>query len=335
MTKILWFTVFCAVSPFAWAHAQESVASPAPAAGISAPALPDQTGIGSYVLGPGDDLNVKVLGVADFTSAPSRVDTQGDIHLPLVGSVHAAGLTVEALEGSLARRLKAFVVDPAVVITIAGYRSQPVTVLGAVTHPGVHQLAGHKTLFEIISEVDGLRPDAGYTIKITRQRQSGPIPLPDCELDPTGQFYAAEVSVRSVMEARDPRENIAILPHDIISVPKGQVLYVLGAVKKSGGYVLGDAASITVLQALALADGLDNNAATRGARIMRVVPGKPQRDQIPVDVKQIFAGKSADVRLEGGDILFVPSRASKRGIARLAETAVSTVTGAVLYRAIY
>lgn len=326
MFKFLYFAMVLAASSL---HAQNSEATPVK------PPVADPAGIGSYVLGPEDDITIKIVGLAEFGAAPTRIDTQGNIEVPLAGSVHAEGLTVEALEHRLSRRMQEFVVNPAVVITIAHYRSQPVTVLGAVTHPGVHQLAGRKTLFEILTEVDGLRPDAGYTIKITRQRQWGPIPLPDCELDASGQFYVAEVSVRSVMEARDPRENIVIMPHDIISVPRGQVLYILGAVKKSGGFVLGDASSITVLQALALADGLDTNAASRGARIMRLVPGQSQRAQIAVDVKQIFAGKAADVGLAGGDILFIPSRASAKGIARVAETALTTVTGAILYRSLY
>ncbi|MEI9812397.1 MAG: SLBB domain-containing protein [Acidobacteriota bacterium] len=55
-------------------------------------------------------------------------------------------------------------------------RSQPISVLGSVQTPGVHQLQGQKTLFEILSVAGGLRPDAGNTIKISRRMAWGRIP---------------------------------------------------------------------------------------------------------------------------------------------------------------
>lgn len=285
----------------------------------------------TYVLGPGDDIVVKVTDVDEIKETPIRLDMQGDIKLPLIGKVHAGGLKAEELERLLKQHLKKFVLEPDVIITVATYRSQPVMVLGAVAQPGVHQLEGRKTLFEVISAVGGVRPDAGHTIKITRLKEWGRIPLPGCMEDPTGQFYVAEVSVRSVMEANNPTENVLVQPRDVITVPKVQVVYVIGAVKKSGGFALGDAESMTVLQALALADGLEKLAAPHNARIMRMTPGGTARTEIPVDVKKIFQGKGNDVALGPEDILFIPNSGKKAAALRGAEAAIGIGTAVAIY----
>jgi polysaccharide export outer membrane protein len=277
-------------------------------------------GVMSYTLGPGDEITVNALELEEFKEGASRVDMEGNLRLPLIGKIRAAGLTPAELEAVIKRDLKVFVKDPDVIVTLLNFRSQPVMVLGAVDQPGTHQLEGRKTLFEVISSVGGIRVDAGPTILITREKEWGRIPLPGCTEDATGQFYVAEVSIKSVMEAKNPIENVLVKPRDVITVPKGQVIYVVGAVKKSGGYSLGEARSMTVLQALAMADGLDRLAAPRNARIMRVSPGGNARTEIPVDVKKIFDGKGNDVALGAEDILFIPNSGAKAAALRGAET---------------
>src|SRR5208337_3140684 len=121
---------------------------------------------------------------------------------------------------------------------------QPISVLGQVATPGIHQMRGRKTLFEVISEAGGLKPDAGSTIKITRRKENGPIPLPTAASDSSGEFNVAEVSIRDVMEARNPQENIAGKAYDVITVPKAKLVYVIGSVKHSGGFVLSERANM-------------------------------------------------------------------------------------------
>ena len=74
----------------------------------------------------------------------------------------------------------------------------------------------------------GPRQDAGHTVKITRRREWGPIPLESAADDPSGRFQVAEVSLEAVMEARNPEENVLIMPHDVISVPRAEMIYVIG-----------------------------------------------------------------------------------------------------------
>lgn len=314
--RVLWVVLAAA----ALALAQTSPAAP------SAPLSPDK-----YMLGPGDDIVVKALNVDEIKETPTRLDMQGDIKIPLVGKVHAAGLTAEDLENVLKGRLAKYLHEPEVIVTVITYRSQPVMVLGAVTNPGVHQLEGRKTLFEVISAVGGVKPDAGHNIKITREKNWGPIPLPGALEDPTGRFYVAEVSLKSVTDAKNPADNIEIRPRDIITVPKVQLIYVIGAVKKAGGYALGDSESVTVLQALALAEGLDRMAAPTNARIMRMTPGGASRTEIPVDVKKIFNGKGTDVALGAEDILFIPNNGKKAAMLRSAEAALTIGSGIAIY----
>jgi polysaccharide export outer membrane protein len=123
----------------------------------------------NYTLGPDDQITLFVSDVDDLSNKPMRIDMKGNITLPMVGRVHAAGLTVDELRAAIEQRMKKFVNDPDVLITVTEYRSQPVSILGAVNTPGVHQLEGHKTLFEVLSAAGGIRSDAGNTVTITRE----------------------------------------------------------------------------------------------------------------------------------------------------------------------
>ena len=178
----------------------------------------------------------------------------------------------------------------------------------------------------------GLRPDAGYSVRITRRLKWGRIPLPNATDDPTGRFTVAAINIRSIMDAVNPAENIEIRPEDVISVPKADLIYAIGAVRKAGGFVLGEHESISALQALALAEGLDRAAAAQNARILRATSGSANRAEIPVDIKKILAGVSADVALKADDILFIPTSASRNVALRTFEAAVQIGTGVAINR---
>ena len=115
----------------------------------------------------------------------------------------------------------------------------------------------------------------------------------------------------------------------MISVPKADTIYVIGAVKKPGAYVLGEHRSLSALQILALAEGADKTAATKDARIMRVVPGSNDRAEIPVDLQTILSGKMPDVPLTADDILFVPVSKAKAAGYRTLDALVQVGTMAV------
>ncbi len=119
--------------------------------------LPDS----GYVLGPDDQIVIHAIDAPEISDKPVLIGTNGNITLPLIGRVQAGGLTVEQLETELNTRLKKYVQDPQVSVTVAEFRSQPVSVFGAVTKPGVIQLRGRKTLYEVLSMAGGPARDRG------------------------------------------------------------------------------------------------------------------------------------------------------------------------------
>ena len=105
----------------------------------------------TYVLGPDDEISIRVIESEEISEEPFRIHPGGDISLPLVGRVRAAGRTPQRLETELTERLRAFIHEPQVLVHVTQFRSQPVSVIGAVNKPGIHQLEGHKSLIEILS----------------------------------------------------------------------------------------------------------------------------------------------------------------------------------------
>ena len=285
----------------------------------------------AYVLGPQDSVMIKVHDADELGSDPYPIDLRGNLNLPLAGRVHAAGLTAEQLETLLIARFKEYIQAPEVTVVVAEFRSQPISILGQVSYPGIHQLRGKKTLFEVISEAGGLKPDAGSTIKITRRKENGAIPLSGAASDPSGEFSVAEISIRDLMEARNPQENIPVKPYDVITVPKAKLIYVIGSVKHAGGFVLTERTNMSVLQALSMAEGLERTAAAGKAKVIRGASGVSPVE-IPVDVKKILDGKTADILLVADDILFIPNSAVKSATYRSIDAIIQAGTGAAIYR---
>jgi polysaccharide export outer membrane protein len=285
----------------------------------------------SAELGPGDQIQLSVYDAEGVDGKTYRIGHNGEIKVPLVGYVNASGLTVRELETELTQRLAKFYRKPQVTASIIEQRSQPVSVIGSVNNPGVQQLQGKKTLVEVLAMAGGLRADAGPVAKITRKSEWGMIPLPGAEIDEQG-YSVAEIRLRSVMTAENPEHNIVIRPHDIISVPRADMVYVLGEVPRAGGFPLNERETMTVLQALSLAGGLTPVAKAKEARILRNNADTGGRTEMAINVKAIVSGSRPDVPLESEDILFIPTSTSKRVIARTVEAAIQAATGMAIWR---
>ncbi|HEY6544988.1 MAG TPA: polysaccharide biosynthesis/export family protein [Dokdonella sp.] len=127
--------------------------------------LPDTTsasgaysGESEYRLGPQDLLEINVFQVQELNRTV-RINSGGDISLPLVGVLRAGGLTVRELEQSIAAALsKDFLQDPQVSVFVKEYTSQRVTLEGAVKKPGIYPLSGRTTLLQAIATGGGLDP---------------------------------------------------------------------------------------------------------------------------------------------------------------------------------
>jgi polysaccharide biosynthesis/export protein len=298
----------------------------------AAPPNVDESDRTTYVLGPGDELSVSAIDVQELGKEPYRVALDGNLTIPLAGSIPATGLTIEQITAAISGRLSKYVKSPQVTVGLLEMRSQPVSVLGEVRNPGVVQLMGQKSLFEVLSLAGGLNPEAGNAIRLTREKQWGAIPLADAKADETGDFWVAEIGVKEILEGSSPEKNIAVKPNDVITVPKGEIVYVLGAVKKSGGFVLGARDRVTVLQALAMAEGLDHFANTANAKIVRKTDAANKPLEIHVDVGKLLRGKTDDITLADNDILFVPVSGTKQAISRTVEAGFNIGTGIAIWR---
>lgn len=110
----------------------------------------------SYRIGEGDTLKVSVFQVPDLSFDSIVVDTAGNLQLPLIGSVRAAGLTPVEITSEVERLLaQRYLRDPQVSITVVEAVSQKVTVDGAVTRPGVYELSGRTTLLQAVAMASG------------------------------------------------------------------------------------------------------------------------------------------------------------------------------------
>jgi polysaccharide export outer membrane protein len=298
---------------------------------ISSAASPqDPPSTPDYILGPFDQIAVAVGEFQDqFSDKTFRIDGQGDVSLPLVGRIHAAGLTLHALEDSIKARLSPILKHPDVVVNITEFTSQSVSVLGAVKIPGVHKLIGKNNLFDALSLSGGLAENAGTTVKITREARWGPIPWPNATVDPTSKVSTAIVHVKEI--AQSGADSFTIMPGDTIFVPKADLVYAVGDVTKPGGFPIGENETLSALQVVSLAGGLVKTAASDKAKILRAVPGSTSRTEIAVDLKKLMAGKTTDIPLKPEDILFIPNSDAKSVGFRTVDAIVNAATGLAVF----
>jgi len=303
-----------------------TAANAAAAAPSGAPA-----NVTSYVLGPEDQITVRVFAANDIPNKPVQIDNDGTVTLPMIGQVHAAGLTVEQLQDNLVTAYKKYFKGPQITVQVNDFHSQPASVAGNVTTVGVVQLRGNRNLMEVIGQAGGLRADAGDSVLITRNLSEGAIPVSGAFTDPTGKYSIAHINIRSVMSGKNPEANIQIKPHDVITVPRARLIYVLGNVGRPGGYVMTENETMSLTQAIALAGGWNKMASLSSARILRA-DGGPTRQQISANVKKIMENKTPDLQMRPDDILYIPNSMTKAIGARGAEEGVSVGTGVLVWR---
>ncbi len=264
----------------------------------------------NYVLGPNDQVIIRAFQVEEIGERPYRIDTDGNMDLPLVGTVKAGGLSVDQLEAELTKRLATYVRNPQVSVTVVQYRSEPVFFLGAFAHPGIYPLQGRRTLIDMLAAIGGLEPYASRRITITRQLEEGPIPLSNAVVNKAQGVSTVEIGMGSLRENLNPAEDIVLQPYDKISVARAEQVFVNGEVTHVGGFELGERDSLSVVQVLSMAGGLTRDADPAKARVLRPVVNSAKRAEIPVNIKLILAGKTNDFPLEQNDLLYVPRKNS-------------------------
>jgi polysaccharide biosynthesis/export protein len=133
---------------------------------IMAAALPDDSR-GAYTLDSGDRLRVVVFGQEGLSSSYS-VDSSGRITMPLIGAVHARGMTTAGLQQAIVAKLKnGFVREPHVAVEVETYR--PFFILGEVTLPGQYPYVPNMSVETAVAIAGGYTPRAfKYRIEISR-----------------------------------------------------------------------------------------------------------------------------------------------------------------------
>ena len=286
----------------------------------------------NYILGPEDVIDIDVFDVPELTKTV-RVAADGQITLPLIGRVQAAGLTTEQLRQALAEKWgEDYLQDPQVTIFVKEFKAKPVSVIGAVEKPGLYPLTGERTLIEMLSMAGGFGKKgtsaAGRTVVITRKSGFKDLQtVPGMHVRGPDQI---EVDLNRLLYAREEGLNIEIKPLDIISVTKADVVYVFGAVKQAGGFVLEDRPSLTVLQAISMAGGFTATAAKGSARILKTHPDGSQTE-IPVNLRKVISGKAENTTLAANDTLFVPDSKAKIASARALDASIYTVSGWLIW----
>jgi polysaccharide biosynthesis/export protein len=286
---------------------QPQVASPAPQNGIQPlQQLPPDTVRPNYVLGPNDQIQIRAPEAEEIDNRPFRIDGDGNLNLPLVGKIHVAGMTLQEMEADLVKRLREYIREPQVFVTVVQFRSEPVFFVGLFVRPGIYPLQGNRTLMEMLSSVGGLMQNADRYVTVTRHAEYGPIPLPDAIVDAEKKVSTVQINLGSLRQNMNPAENILLQPYDVISVGRAEPVYLNGEVGRVGGIELGERDSIPILQALTQSGGFTRDAKKSQVRILRQIEGTTRRYKIEVDVSELLDGKGFDVPLEPGDIVYIP-----------------------------
>lgn len=291
-----------------------------------------------YRIGFDDVLDVNVFEAQEL-NREVRVSSAGEISLPLLDSVHVAGLTPREVELVLQELLRRkYMKDPHVSVFVRDMQSHPVSVLGAVRKPGVFQVRGSKTLLEILSLAEGLADDAGETVIIMRgaglQNPDGSTPTETAAPESASGSRASDivqVNLKNLLDSSDAHQNPMVNPGDIVKVLRAGIVYVVGEVQRPGGFTMKSNEKMSVLQVISLSGGLTRTAAKSSARIIRTDEQSGEREQTPINLSKILSGKAPDPMLEPRDIVFVPNSATKTTFSRGAEVAAQTLAGLLIF----
>lgn len=295
MSSWLWLLLFAFAVPEVAAQTPGETAQRPPNAAASPQAGTAESSVPpvGYLIGADDQLTVTVLQAPELNTT-ARVSQEGLISLPLLGPVRAAGLSPVEFERALREQLGAkYMKNPEVTVQVTDIRSQGLSVVGAVAHPGVLQVRGSTRLLDVLSLAGGLTPDAGHSVLIVHHGAAAPIEIP----------------LKPLMESRDLRLNVPVFPGDVVNVRPADIVYVVGAVKKPGAFAMQGNDRLTVLRALALSEGLVPTA-QKNAIVVRTSPSG-ERAEIAVDLGRLLKGQNPDVGLQAHDVLFVPTSGSK------------------------
>jgi len=252
---------------------------------------------GAYRVGPGDVLDIEVAE-NEATRAQTKVLPDGMLHYDVAPGLNVKGKTLGDISNSLGHLLKDDYINPVVSINVAKADSQRVWLLGQVKTPGAYPIRKPTTLIDAISQSGGmLTSQVGFDAEnqdvVDLERA---ILIRDDTLVP--------IDFEGLVERGDMSQNVYIKGGDYIYLPSVQArsVYVLGAVN-SPGPILYDSGA-TLLTAVAAAGGPRRDAIVTKALLIR--GGTRNPEVAVVNIQALMKGRTADLSLKGGDIVWVP-----------------------------
>jgi protein involved in polysaccharide export with SLBB domain len=271
-----------------------------------------------FRLGPGDELEIENIGDG-ATRAVTKVGADGKIYYYLLPGLRVWGLTLAETKTLLEKELLTYIRKPNVSITLRTVGSKRVWVLGRLNSPGIYPLTAPMTVLEAISRAGGLFTSrfSGTTEELADLHHSF--------LIRKGQPIA--VDFYRLLREGDMSQNIYLQPDDYIYLPSAlsKEVQVLGAVKSPKPVGFMD--QVTLVSAVSNAGGTIESARLSEVAIVR---GSLTKPQIAVaDLGQILAGKKTDIKLEPGDIVYVPGAPTgslAKYAGQIVETFVRTVS---------
>ena len=246
-----------------------------------------------YRIGPEDLLEIDAFNV-DEVKKTVRVNSQGDIALPLVGVVQVKGLTTSEVEQLIAKKLERYVQETVVNVFVKEYHSQKISVVGAVKNPQVYVVTGQRRLIDMLLAAGGLKETAGNICYIIR---------PANKTQPESKANTIVINLNELLVKGNFALNLPVFSGDLISVPEGGIFFVDGAVKDPGVFTM--KGKTTLIEAISIAKGLNADAKISDIRIFRD-NGKGGRNVIPVDYDAIREGKIPDIFIAENDVIIVP-----------------------------
>ena len=257
----------------------------------------------TYLLGAGDVLQLTVFQVPEL-NIKARVNGRGQIMLPLLGLIEVDGLSVNQVESTITDKLSAkYLQNPQVSLFVDEYRSQEITVMGAVKEPNVYRVRQPRGVFEILSMAGGLSKTAGDIIRIHTTQF-------DPESNQTKELNLL-LSVDKLLTGNEAISDLRLHGGDSIIVPEAGVVFVEGAVKKPGSYKM--QGETNVLKAIAMAGGVPWSGRESRVEVIREIAGEPTT--IDVNLNKVRKQRGEDVVLQNGDIVVVSYSVTKRALS--------------------
>ncbi len=259
--------------------------------------------IGPYKVGPGDVLSIAMTGADGaplFPPVAARLDHDGRIDLPVTGKVAVADRDLSDVEDTiLAAYVPGVYTSAACHVELLTWETTDVMVVGAVSLPGMVQLrrTERNMLFAIVG-AGGASEQASGFVTLRRLRR------------PTEEVT---LNLRDPMELQSALTLPPLERGDLVTVMAAEpnTIYVGGLVERPGQQAYPPGTSVTILQALAAAQGLDADVYPSEGTLIRKMPDG--RDaHVKLDLAGIWNGADGNITLAAGDILWVPETAGTR-----------------------